>query len=226
MIEFSNQKENTFDQLCINYSNERFQQYFVELMLGREKIWCDSQGLNIPFVPFLDNGQIIGMLYNYIIFSLYVWKQYICILYYWNLDLFDNKSIGIFSLLDDECKFRNPSVKNFACKLKSSWITPKMVPINWNNPRQKSDDTFLIRHFTSDVHYATVRPLFKILNDKLCFLKGDYKSIKDIKCYLKCWYLTYEHLIRKKFERKNHSTSTVYDKCINSNNTVFLYWKW
>lgn len=53
--------DNSFDQLCINYINERFQQYFIELMLKREKQWYDREGLDVPFVPFFDNSHIIGM---------------------------------------------------------------------------------------------------------------------------------------------------------------------
>lgn len=76
-------------------------------------------------------------------------------------DLFDHKSIGIFSLLNDECKLRKPSVENFGSNLKNSWGTQKMSPIKWINPRKKSEDTFLISHFTSDVQYATVCFSFK-----------------------------------------------------------------
>lgn len=51
---------NTFDQLCINYSNERIQQLFVDIKLAEEKRWYDVEGLNIPFVPFFDNSHIVG----------------------------------------------------------------------------------------------------------------------------------------------------------------------
>lgn len=53
--------DNTFDQLCINYANERIQQYFVDRMLLKEKQWYDNQGLDINFVPFLNNSNIVGM---------------------------------------------------------------------------------------------------------------------------------------------------------------------
>lgn len=52
--------DNSFDQMCINYTNERFQHYFVDIMLVKEKQWYDSQKLNVPFVPFFDNSPIIG----------------------------------------------------------------------------------------------------------------------------------------------------------------------
>lgn len=59
-IEYSNEG-NTFDQLCINYGNERLQIFFVKLKLSEEKQWYDTQGLDIPFVEYFDNSHIIGM---------------------------------------------------------------------------------------------------------------------------------------------------------------------
>lgn len=51
---------NAFDQLCINYTNERVQQLFVDMMLLKEKKWYDFQELQINFVPFFNNIHIIG----------------------------------------------------------------------------------------------------------------------------------------------------------------------
>lgn len=59
-LEYSTKSYNTFDQLCINYANERMQKLFVDLMLSKEKEWYDSQAVNVPFVAFFDNCQIIG----------------------------------------------------------------------------------------------------------------------------------------------------------------------
>lgn len=64
LLEFSILRDNTFDQLCINYCNERFQQYFVNLMLDQEKKWYEEQNLKVPFVQYLDNSQIIGKFYK------------------------------------------------------------------------------------------------------------------------------------------------------------------
>lgn len=58
--EYFTNRDNSFDQLCINYSNERFQQYFFDVMLVKEKECYGSQGLDIPFIPFFDNFHIVG----------------------------------------------------------------------------------------------------------------------------------------------------------------------
>lgn len=59
-IESNLHDPNTFDQLCINYVNEKFQQFFIQRVLIREKQWYDKERLDVPFVPFLDNCDIIG----------------------------------------------------------------------------------------------------------------------------------------------------------------------
>lgn len=40
--EYFTEANNTFDQLCINYINERIQNLFVDIMLKKEKQWYDS----------------------------------------------------------------------------------------------------------------------------------------------------------------------------------------
>lgn len=52
--------DNSFDQICINYTNERLQHLFIDLVLQREKHYYDAEKLDVPFVPFFDNGCIIG----------------------------------------------------------------------------------------------------------------------------------------------------------------------
>lgn len=59
--EYLTEDINTFDQLCINYTNERLQHFFVTMMLSKEKQWYADQSLDVPFVPFFDNAAIIGI---------------------------------------------------------------------------------------------------------------------------------------------------------------------
>lgn len=71
-------------------------------------------------------------------------------------DLFHNKTKGIFTLLTDECRLQKPSVGNFSRNL-MEWEKDLNAPISWNIRGRKSESIFLIRHFTSDVTYSTVR---------------------------------------------------------------------
>lgn len=71
------------------------------------------------------------------------------------LDLFHHKPRGIFSILNDECKFQKPSMQNFAGNLKNAWENNKFS-ITWNLHGKKDNTIFLIHHFSSDVRYSTV----------------------------------------------------------------------
>lgn len=60
-IEYLTEVNNTFEQLCINYVNERVQSFYVHIKLSEEKQWYVKQGLDVPFVEFFDNSHIVGM---------------------------------------------------------------------------------------------------------------------------------------------------------------------
>lgn len=68
---------NTFEQFCINYCNEKLQQFFIAITLRSEKEEYAREGIPWTDVRYFNN-------------------QIIC-------DLIDAKPGGIFSLLDDEC---------------------------------------------------------------------------------------------------------------------------
>lgn len=59
-IETKEHAPNSFDQLCINYVNEEFQQFFIQRSLKEEKQWYDKEKFEFPSIPFLDNCDIIG----------------------------------------------------------------------------------------------------------------------------------------------------------------------
>ena len=53
-------KKNHFEQLCINFINEKVQQMFIKMMLKSEQEWYASENVEIPEIPFLDNHPILG----------------------------------------------------------------------------------------------------------------------------------------------------------------------
>lgn len=52
---------NHFEQLCINFVNEKIQQMFVKRMIKNEEEWYASENLELPKIQFLDNSSILGM---------------------------------------------------------------------------------------------------------------------------------------------------------------------
>lgn len=121
-------------------------------MLLQEKKWYDSQSLDIPFVAFFDNTHIIGKKIKYS--SQFTFMDQISYVIFLS-DLFHHKSRGIFSILNDECKFQKPSMENLASNLRNAWDKHESL-ITWNFCSKKENINFLIRHFSSDVRYSTV----------------------------------------------------------------------
>lgn len=75
--------------------------------------------------------------------------------------------MGIFALLDDECKVPEPNVENFTYKLRTIWNedmnvkNPKSCVIDWHvDWSRTSKNSFIIRHFSGDVKYSTMRNRF------------------------------------------------------------------
>merc|ERR1719174_3187128 len=68
---------NSFEQLCINFANERLQQHFNMHMFTLEQRLYSSEGISWSHIKFQDNQQIIETL--------------------------DKKPMGLFPLVDSEC---------------------------------------------------------------------------------------------------------------------------
>lgn len=51
---------NSFEQFCINYCNEKLQQFFNQTILKNEQELYKREGLNIPEIKFVDNQDCIG----------------------------------------------------------------------------------------------------------------------------------------------------------------------
>ena len=64
MFGFEILDQNSFEQLCINYANERLRQYFIANYFKQEKNIYMSEGLNQPLPPFKNNEDIINLIDN------------------------------------------------------------------------------------------------------------------------------------------------------------------
>ncbi|XP_021321162.1 protein OPAQUE1 isoform X3 [Sorghum bicolor] len=80
-------KYNSFEQLCINFANEKLQQHFNKVEQEEYK----TEEINWSYIEFVDNQDI--------------------------LDLIEKKPIGIVSLLDEACMLGKSTHETFAMKL-------------------------------------------------------------------------------------------------------------
>ncbi len=88
---FENFDYNSFEQLCINYANERLQQFFNNHIFKLEQEEYKKEGIDWSDVEFVDNKEII--------------------------DLIDDKQLSVFSFLDSEAITPNASDLNFRSKV-------------------------------------------------------------------------------------------------------------
>lgn len=52
--------KNSFEQMCINYLNEKMQQLGTNELIKHELDWYQKEGLDSPQIGFLDNSPILG----------------------------------------------------------------------------------------------------------------------------------------------------------------------
>ncbi|CAD7956287.1 unnamed protein product [Amoebophrya sp. A120] len=84
-------KVNSFEQICINYTNERLQQFFNEFVFKLEESLYNREGIPWDPLDFPDNQD--------------------------SVDLLEIKPSGIFAMLDEECMVPNGSDQGFVNKL-------------------------------------------------------------------------------------------------------------
>ncbi|XVE72979.1 hypothetical protein DITRI_Ditri11bG0081300 [Diplodiscus trichospermus] len=88
---FESFKSNSFEQFCINFTNEKLQQHFNQHVFKMEQAVYKDEEIDWSYVEFVDNQDV--------------------------LDLIEKKPGGIISLLDETCMFPKSTHETFAQKL-------------------------------------------------------------------------------------------------------------
>ncbi|KAL0737075.1 hypothetical protein Bca4012_013285 [Brassica carinata] len=88
---FESFKTNSFEQFCINLTNEKLQQHFNQHVFKMEQEEYKKEEINWSYIEFVDNQDI--------------------------LDLIEKKPGGIIALLDEACMFPRSTHETFAQKL-------------------------------------------------------------------------------------------------------------
>ncbi|GLT41490.1 hypothetical protein SLA2020_155500 [Shorea laevis] len=88
---FESFKTNSFEQFCINLTNEKLQQHFNQHVFKMEQEEYTKEEINWSYIDFIDNQDV--------------------------LDLIEKKPGGIIALLDEACMFPRSTNETFAQKL-------------------------------------------------------------------------------------------------------------
>uniref|UniRef100_A0A4W5LY84 Unconventional myosin-VI n=1 Tax=Hucho hucho TaxID=62062 RepID=A0A4W5LY84_9TELE len=129
-------EHNSFEQFCINYCNEKLQQFFNERILKEEQELYQKEGLGVSEVHYVDNQDCI--------------------------DLVEAKLVGILDILDEENRLPLPSDQHFAEAIHNKHKDHFRLTV----PRKsklavhrnvRDDEGFIVRHFAGAVCYETTQ---------------------------------------------------------------------
>nr|CAG4640602.1 EOG090X00BY [Eulimnadia texana] len=122
---------NSFEQLCINFTNEKLQQLFNHTMFVLEQEEYQREGIEWKFIDFgLDLQPTIDLI---------------------------EKPMGIMALLDEECWFPKATDKSFVEKIMNSHLQhPKFMKTDF---RGVAD--FAVIHYAGKVDYSAAQWLMK-----------------------------------------------------------------
>ncbi|XP_068605476.1 myosin-11-like [Brachionichthys hirsutus] len=140
-------EDNSFEQLCINYTNERLQQLFNHTMFILEQEEYQREGIEWSFIDFgLDLLPCIELIER------------------------PNNPPGILALLDEECWFPKASDVSFVDKL----LNTHSGHVKFSKPKQHKDKLmFTVLHYAGKVDYNAASWLTKNmdpLNDNVTAL--------------------------------------------------------
>ncbi|KAF3452326.1 hypothetical protein FNV43_RR02759 [Rhamnella rubrinervis] len=124
---FESFKSNSFEQFCINFTNEKLQQHFNQHVFKMEQEEYTKEEIDWSYIEFVDNQDV--------------------------LDLIEKKPGGIIALLDEACMFPKSTHETFANKLYQTFskhkrfIKPKLSRTNFTIAHYAGEVQYLSDQF-------------------------------------------------------------------------------
>ncbi|XP_070249368.1 unconventional myosin-XIX isoform X4 [Myotis yumanensis] len=123
---FESFPDNSLEQLCINYANEKLQQHFVAHYLRAQQEEYALEGLEWSFVNYQDNQTC--------------------------LDLIEGTPISICSLLNEECRLNRPSsAAQLQTRIESALAGSPCL----GHDKLSREPSFIVVHYAGPVRYHT-----------------------------------------------------------------------
>ncbi|KAM7264663.1 hypothetical protein ACFE04_002346 [Oxalis oulophora] len=145
---FESFKINSFEQLCINFTNEKLQQHFNQHVFKMEQEEYTKEEINWSYVEFVDNQDV--------------------------LDLIEKKPGGIIALLDEACMFPKSTHETFAQKMYQTYkghkrfSKPKLARTDFTVNHYAGDVTYQADLFLDKNKDYVVAEHQALLNSSKC----------------------------------------------------------
>ncbi|XP_037664709.1 unconventional myosin-XIX isoform X2 [Choloepus didactylus] len=123
---FESFPNNSLEQLCINYANEKLQQHFVAHYLRAQQEEYAIEGLKWSFVNYQDNQTC--------------------------LDLIEGSPVSICSIINEECRLNRPSsAAQLQTRIESALASSPCLGQN----KLSQEPSFIVVHYAGPVRYHT-----------------------------------------------------------------------
>ncbi|XP_011028765.1 PREDICTED: myosin-9 isoform X2 [Populus euphratica] len=157
---FESFKANSFEQFCINFTNEKLQQHFNQHVFKMEQEEYAKEEINWNYVEFVDNQDV--------------------------LDLIEKKPGGIIALLDEACMFPKSTHETFAQKLyqifkdHKRFIKPKLTRSDFTIVHYAGEVQYQSGQFLDKNKYYVVAEHQDLLSASKCsFISGLFPPLSE-----------------------------------------------
>ncbi|KAL3531162.1 hypothetical protein ACH5RR_010484 [Cinchona calisaya] len=157
---FESFKTNSFEQFCINLTNEKLQQHFNQHVFKMEQEEYKKEEINWSYIEFIDNQDV--------------------------LDLIEKKPGGIIALLDEACMFPRSTHETFAQKLYQTFKNhkrfskPKLSRTDFTVCHYAGDVTYQTELFLDKNKDYVIAEHQDLLNASKCsFVSGLFPSLGE-----------------------------------------------
>ena len=127
---------NSFEQLCINYANEKLQLHFNEVIFNEEMKMYEEEGIPSEHIDFVDNAQCVALI--------------------------EARPTGLLCLLDEESSLGKATDLTYANKITHAFSkkNPKTANPFFEKNKTKPE-AFTVKHFAGPVEYNVTNFLEK-----------------------------------------------------------------